>query len=134
MASPALQRITDPLPRFFPEDPDERSGADLLDERVCCCEPSLPGAQDRIHRQPEALLGPLGRLVQIASRRVADDENVDVIRRGARDAFVAGGPRPEDRYGGCAERRELLADDELGTERERDQFSQWPGIPAGRVG
>ena len=98
------------------------SGADLLDERVRCCEPSLPGAQDRIHRQPEALLGPLGRLVQIASRRVADDENVDVIRR-ARDALVPGGPRPKDRYGGCAERRELLADDELGTERARDPRS-----------
>jgi len=64
------------------------------------------GAHDWIHRQSEALLGPLCRLVHVAARHFADDDNVDVIRRGARDALVAGSPRPVDRHGGRAERSE----------------------------
>src|ERR1700743_1159002 len=66
---------------FLSGDPGERGRADLLDKRVRRGEPPVPGAQGGVHRKPEALLGPLGRLVHIAARHIPDDEDVNVVRR-----------------------------------------------------
>jgi hypothetical protein len=51
----------------------------------------------------------------------------------ALDAFIPRGPRAVDRYRHRIQRTELLSDDEVGAERKRDEFSQWPRIPAGQV-
>jgi hypothetical protein len=45
-------------------------------------------AQNGVHRQPETLLGPFGRLVYVAARYVTDDKDVDVVWRVACDESV----------------------------------------------
>lgn len=56
----------------------------MLNERICW---------------PETLLGSLGCLIQVGARCLPDDKNVDIVRRVARDAFIAGCPRAVDRHG-----------------------------------
>jgi hypothetical protein len=41
--------------------------------------PSGQGTQDKAHRQPQPLLGPLGGLIEVATRDFADDKNIDIV-------------------------------------------------------
>jgi hypothetical protein len=68
----------------------------------------MQGAHDGVYRQPEALLGLFGRLVHAASRHVADDKDIHVVRRVACCALIARGPGSVDRHGDRVEGLEFL--------------------------
>src|SRR3984957_4049717 len=121
------------LPRLVPDYPDNRCRADLLNERIRYREPSRQGTQNGVHRPPEPLFGSLGRLIQVATRHLADDQDVDIVRCTARDAFISCGPGSVDRYRDRVQRAEFLADDKAGAERECDELGERAGVPAGRV-
>jgi len=79
------------------------------------------------------MLGSLSRLIQAATRYLADDEGVDVVRCMARDAFIACGPGSVDRYRGRAQGTEFLPYDEAGPKCESNELGERPGVTTGRV-
>ncbi len=58
--------------------------------------PGSGSADDGVDRLAEALLGAVGRLVDVAAEGLADDQDVQVMRRRAGVLVIAGGPGPED--------------------------------------
>src|ERR1700731_2468117 len=62
-----------------------------------------------------------------------DNQNVDIVRYTARDAFIARGPGSVNRYRDRVQRAEFLAGDKPGAGRECDKLGEWARVAAGRV-
>lgn len=103
------------------------TGADLGDEGISVVAgiPLGAGPRDRVDRQPEAFLGPLGGGVHGSAGRTADDEDVDVAWWWSGGAGVPGGPRPEQHdLLDTRETGELLGEDRGRTEAQLQQLGE----------
>src|SRR5215469_7282468 len=74
------------------KDRHERTGLDLLSQRISGVVPDVRTADDWVDGHCESMLGAVGRVIHRLSGRLSNDEDVQVMRRRASSPEIASGP------------------------------------------